>query len=110
MVVFFEAIAKALDEKFNSSSVSPDKGKYKANASAHVIDEYRLTNNNCTTVVSDILNNNGSKVMQKTVLQQTSTLGTWKTISVTNRFILPASMQKHLNKISKTRGIVYKSR
>ena len=105
-----KTISTILNKKFNSSSVSPDKGKYKDNLSAHVIDEYSLTSNNCTTVVSDVLNLSGSKVLQGTTFQQTSTFGTGTSISITNRFILPSSMQNYFNKISIPKGVVYKSR
>ncbi len=105
-----KTISIVLDKKFNSSSVSPDKGKYKDNPSAHVIDEYSLTSNNCTTVVSDVLNLSGSKVLQGTTFQQTSTFGTGTSVSITNRFILPSSIQNYFNKISIPKGVVYKSR
>ena len=54
-----ETIAIAMDEKFNSSTITPNKGKYQDAPSVHVVDEYSLINNNCTTVVSDVLNSSG---------------------------------------------------
>lgn len=60
-----------------------------------MIDEYSLTSNNCTTVVSDVLNNSGSNAFKGTTLQQTSSFGTFRTVSVTNRYVLPASMQNY---------------
>jgi hypothetical protein len=103
-------IADAMDAMFNSSTTMPNIGDYKDNPSARVIDEYQLTKNNCTTVVSDVLNNSGSSALKGTMHQQTSTFGTWATVPVTNRFILPASMQNHLNKTSSPGGTVYKTR
>ncbi|NCC11575.1 MAG: RHS repeat-associated core domain-containing protein, partial [Bacteroidia bacterium] len=105
-----ESVATAMDEKFNSSTVTPDKGKYKENPSAHVIDEYSLTSNNCTTVVSDVLNNSGSNALKGTTLQQTSSFGTFMTVPVTNRFVLPASMQNYLIKMSRPSGTIYRIR
>ena len=106
-----EVIIKSMNDLFNSSTTMPDNpnSKYYDNPSARVIDAYSLTSNNCATVVSDVLNNSGSSVFKGTTYQQTSTFGTWRTVSVTNRFILPASMQNHLNRISKSGGTVYKT-
>ena len=107
-----ETIANAMDEKFNSSTTIPDNpnSKYYNNPSAHVIDEYSLTSNNCTTIVSDALNNNGSTVLKGTMYQQTSTFGTWTTVPVTHRFVLPASMQNYFIKTSNPQGTVYRTR
>ena len=79
-------------------------------SSARIIDEYKLTSNNCTTMVSDVLNKSGSNALKETRLQQTSNFGTWTTIPIVNRFILPISMQNHLVRISKPGGVVYKTR
>lgn len=105
-----EIIATAMDEKFNSSAITPDKGIYKDNPSAHVIDEYSLTSNNCTTVVSDVLNESGSNALKGNILQQSSSFGTYSTIPVTKRFILPVLMQNYLNKISKAGSIIHKTK
>jgi RHS repeat-associated protein len=97
----------------NASSTENANGfsvLYKDNPSAYVIDEYSLTNNNCTTVVSDVLNNSGSSALKGTTLQQTSTFGTWTTVPVTNRFVLPASMQNYLIKTSKPGSTVYRTK
>ena len=90
-----EKVANILDEKFNMSTTMPDnpKSDYYNSSSARIIDEYKLTSNNCTTMVSDVLN-----------------LGTWTTIPIVNRFVLPISMQNHLVRISKPGGVVYKTR
>lgn len=52
-----DKVADIFDEKFNSSNIVPDnpKSKYCNDPSAHIIDEYELTGNNCTTTVSDVL-------------------------------------------------------
>ncbi len=107
-----EKVANILDEKFNSSTAIPDnpKSDYYNNSSARVIDEYKLVSNNCTTMVSDVLNNSGSNVLKGTRLQQTSNFGTWTTIPIINRFVLPVSMQNYLMKISQSGSVVYKTR
>ena len=107
-----EKVANILDEKFNMSTTMPDnpKSDYYNSSSARIIDEYKLTSNNCTTMVSDVLNKSGSNALKGTRLQQTSNLGTWTTIPIVNRFVLPISMQNHLVRISKPGGVVYKTR
>ncbi|WP_308759630.1 DUF6443 domain-containing protein [uncultured Bacteroides sp.] len=107
-----EKVANILDEKFNMSTTMPDnpKSDYYNSSSARIIDEYKLTSNNCTTMVSDVLNKSGSNALKGTRLQQTSNFGTWTTIPIVNRFILPISMQNHLVRISKPGGVVYKTR
>mgnify|MGYP002542821809 CR=1 FL=1 len=107
-----EKVANILDEKFNMSTTMPDnpKSDYYNSSSARIIDEYKLTSNNCTTMVSDVLNKSGSNALKETRLQQTSNFGTWTTIPIVNRFVLPISMQNHLVRISKPGGVVYKTR
>ena len=107
-----EKVANILDEKFNMSTTMPDnpKSDYYNSSSARIIDEYKLTSNNCTTMVYDVLNKSGSNALKGTRLQQTSNLGTWTTIPIVNRFVLPISMQNHLVRISKPGGVVYKTR
>ena len=107
-----EKVANILDEKFNSSVIMPSnpKSRYYNNPSAHVIDEYKLTTNNCTTVVSDVLNNSGSNALKRIKYQQTSNFGTSIPIPITDRFVLPISIQNYLTKISKPGGVVYKTR
>jgi len=105
-----ETIVTAMDEKFNSSTITPNKGKYQDASSAHVVDEYSLINNNCTTVVSDVLNSSGSKVLTGMMYLQTSTFGTWTTVPVQHRFVIPASMQNYLIKMSKPGGTTYRTR
>ena len=107
-----EKVANILDEKFNMSTTMPDnpKSDYYNSSSARIIDEYKLTSNNCTTMVSDVLNKSGSNALKGTRLQQTSNFGTWTTIPIVNRFVLPISMQNHLVRISKPGGVVYKTR
>lgn len=85
-----EKVANILDEKFNMSTTMPDnpKSDYYNSSSARIIDEYKLTSNNCTTMVYDVLNKSGSNALKGTRLQQTSNLGTWTTIPIVNRFIL----------------------
>ncbi len=40
---------KAMEKEFKKSTKTPTNGKYKGDDRAHVIDEYDLTTNNCTT-------------------------------------------------------------
>jgi RHS repeat-associated protein len=100
-----EAISSILDAKFNSSDVLPSKpkGKYYNNPSAHVVDEYNLLNNNCTTVVSDALNEGGSKVLYRTTAGYPS-----KTRPVT--YTVPVSLESYLFSRSIYRNDVYKNR
>lgn len=74
-----EKVANIFDEKFNMSTTMPDnpKSDYYNSSSARIIDEYKLTSNNCTTMVYDVLNKSGSNALKGTRLQQTSNLGTW---------------------------------
>ena len=92
-----EKVANILDEKFNMSTTMPDnpKSDYYNSSSARIIDEYKLTSNNCTTMVSDVLNKSGSNALKETRLQQTSNFGTWTTIPIVNRFILPINKQAY---------------
>jgi RHS repeat-associated protein len=107
-----EQIATVYDEMFNSSTKMPDKGKYANNSSAHVIDEYKLFSNNCTTIVEDVLKETGSKVMNATQRITNRSLGESFDITVRERFIKPSSLQSHLNYISKNKKekIVYKTK
>ena len=107
-----DKVAKVLDDKFNSSQKLPDNpdSKYYNNSSAHVIDQYELTKNNCTTVVSDALNTAGSKSLQSIVIQQASSFGTWTSYTATNRFILPLSLQNYLSSKSTSGKTVYQSK
>ena len=107
-----ETIANAMDILFDSSTTMPDNpsSKYYNDPSAHVIDKYSLTSNNCTTVVSDILNNSGSNALEGTRYMPKSNFGTWTTITVKNRFIRPAAMQRYFNRVSNPAGTVYKTK
>ena len=105
-------IIDMLNEKFNSSSALPENPKsyYFRNPSAHIIDEYNLLSNNCTTFVSDILNKSGSEVLRGTKFQQTSSFGTWTSIPTSKRFVVPLLMQEYLNSISNSSNIIYKKK
>ena len=59
-----EQVSNVMEESFNSSDQLPDKGEYKDDNRARVIDDYKLTDNNCTTKVADALNASGSKSMK----------------------------------------------
>jgi RHS repeat-associated protein len=87
-----------VDNIYNSSNMHPDERsiKYNGSQSAHVIDKYKLISNNCTTFVSDVLNNNGSNVLNVLHFLPTSSLGTYTSYEVKERFINPRSLLKHL--------------
>ncbi len=100
-----EKVSNILNSMFNSSEVLPSKkkdGNYYLYPSAHVIDEYKLLSNNCTTTVSDILNIAGSQVLRGDVFQPTGCFGiyTYSTVPTIHRFVNPRSLYNHLNKIN----------
>jgi RHS repeat-associated protein len=49
------AMKTTLEKEFNKSQKTPSDGKYKEDARAHVIDEYLLMSNNCTTKTMEAL-------------------------------------------------------
>jgi hypothetical protein len=100
-------VSSALDERFNSSTEMPDRGDYADNPSAHIIDEYQLTENNCTTFVSDILNLSGSSVLKTTQFLPTN-FGVGASYPITKRFVLPAALQNYLNRSSRPNSVVYR--
>lgn len=84
-----EAVYKNLNTKFNSSTQTPTQGKYKGNPNAHVIGNYKLLSNNCTTTVSDALNQTGSDA--------TKTMPNAKTGQSYNQtFVIPWSLEAQL--------------
>jgi RHS repeat-associated protein len=108
-----DKVTDILDEKFNSSTVMPDnpQSEYYNNPSAHIVDEYKLFSNNCTTLVSDVLNQSGSDVMTTTKQITNRSIGDIEYISVKNiRIIVPSFMQNHLMKMSKQGESVYKTK
>jgi hypothetical protein len=84
-----EAVFKNLNAKFNSSQTTPNKGDYKGSPNAHVIGDYKLLSNNCTSLVSDALNQTGSDALERMPNAKTGE-------QIKYRFILPASMQSLL--------------
>ena len=102
-----------LDEKFYSSDELPNKPgtDYYNDTAAHIVDGYQLTRNNCTTLVSDVLNTLGSKALNETLIFQAGgTFGTFIKVPIQKRFVLPASLKKHLESKSHTSNVVYKSK
>ena len=99
-------MSKYLDEKFYSSNKLPDnpKSDYYNDPSAHIIDEYVLINNNCTTFVSDALNKVGSDALKTTHTQLTSPFGTYITYPVYERFIVPIFLRNHLDLFSTSKN------
>jgi RHS repeat-associated protein len=100
-----ESVSAVLDAKFNSSENMPGNpnGKYHLNPSAHVIDDYKLLKNNCTTVVSDALNAGGSKVFYHT------TPG-YPGKDHYDTYVVPSSLQTHLHYRALFSKGVYKSK
>lgn len=80
-----------LDAKFNSSSELPSKGEYKNDPRARVLGDYKLLSNNCTTCVSDALNQSGSNALAEAPASRTYGVGSTK-----ERFVIPASLQSFL--------------
>lgn len=83
-----ESIQKIMDEKYNSSTQTPDKGEYKGDSRAHVIGDYKTLSNNCTTIICDALNTAGSKATQRLPNRVGQQLN--------DRFIIPAFLQSFL--------------
>ena len=104
-------IQKTVDNIFFSSTKLPDnpKGKYFNNSSARIIDKYVLWNNNCTTFVSDILNNTGSNTLMG-MTSYTNPYGISTTSMEKQRFINPRAMQSFLIQQSNHHNNVYKSK
>ena len=90
------------DQKFNSSNITPKTGKYKNSSSAHVIDEYNLLNNNCTTVTVDGLNLAGTKIFTTTQQITNQTSGETYSIRIVNRPSAPVILRNYLNNKSST--------
>ena len=49
-------------EKFNSSDKTPTEGEYVNDDNARVIDEYKILENNCTTISIEAINSSGGNV------------------------------------------------
>lgn len=93
-------IMNIANEVFYSSERLPsEKSKRYANdPTAHIIDEYNLLNNNCTTFVSDLINKAGSKVLNYQHIISVSPIGIPITIPSTHRFVNPRSMKSYLQR------------
>ena len=107
-----EAVNKMLDEKFYASERLPDNPKkkdYYKSPSARIIDDYNLLDNNCTTFVSDVLNELGSKALE-TVTVYPLGLNDYFTITEKERFVIPLSLQLELNHRSMRSDIIRKIR
>ena len=104
-------IQNLVDKLFFSSSKLPDnpQSKYYKSTSAHIIDNYILWNNNCTTFVSDVINNAGSNSLVGYTMY-TNPYGISTTYRSKQRFINPRSMQSFLIQQSKHHNNVYKSK
>ena len=104
-------VNEMLDAKFYSSDKLPDNPKsiYYNAPYAHIIDSYKLLDNNCTTFVSDVLNQLNSNALE-TVKVYPIGVNDFYTIPVKERFILPFSLQQHLNQNLKGNGVIHKIR
>ena len=95
-------VASVFDQKLDSSNITPNTGKYKNSSSAHVIDEYNLLNNNCTTVTVDGLNLARTKIFTTTQQIKNRTIGETYSIRTVNRPIAPVILRNYLNNKSST--------
>ena len=97
-------IMNIANESFDSSGQLPSERskRYENDTDAHIIDEYSLLNNNCTTFVSDLIKMSGSKVLNYQRVIYASPIGSPITIPSTHRFVNPRSMKSYLsNKLRK---------
>ena len=97
-------IMNIANELFDSSGQLPSERskRYANDTDAHIIDEYSLLNNNCTTFVSDLIKKSGSKVLNYQRVIYASPIGSPITIPSTHRFVNPRSMKSYLsNKLRK---------
>ena len=97
-------IMNIANELFDSSGQLPSERskRYANDIDAHIIDEYSLLNNNCTTFVSDLIKMSGSKVLNYQRVIYASPIGSPITIPSTHRFVNPRSMKSYLsNKLRK---------
>ena len=97
-------IMNIANELFDSSKQLPSERskRYANDPDAHIIDEYSLLNNNCTTFVSDLIKMSGSKVLNYQRVIYASPIGSPITIPSTHRFVNPRSMKSYLsNKMRK---------
>ena len=92
---------EVLDTKFNSSIIRPSTPgmEYYNSPNAHVIDQYRLLNNNCAVMVSKALNAAGSNVLKGEMLQPSGIFGLWKSIPVYKVYTTPLGLQNHMKGI-----------
>ncbi len=106
-----ENVSQIFDEKFNSSTSIPDKGKYSNNPSARIIDEYDILGNNCTTIVSEALNSAGSRVFTNNKNVVNRSTGESFNINTKEKIVVPLVMQNYLNsKSTYKNNPVYKSK
>ena len=97
-------IMNIANELFDSSKQLPSERskRYANDPDAHIIDEYSLLNNNCTTFVSDLIKMSGSEVLNYQRVIYASPIGNPITIPSTHRFVNPRSMKSYLsNRIRK---------
>ncbi len=104
-------VNEMLDAKFYSSDRLPNNPNsvYYNAPYAHIIDSYKLLDNNCTTFVSDVLNQLNSNALETVKVYPIGVNG-YYTIPVKERFILPFSLQQHLNQNLKSNGVIHKIR
>ena len=82
----------------------PQKDYY-TKENARVIDQYSISENNCTTVISDVLNQAGSNVLLRQRVTPSLNATYYK-----DRFIMPASLQKYLiwKSMNKSSNVIMK--
>ena len=94
-----------LDAVFNSSTQLPNSpnSDYYNNPNAHIVDEYSLLNNNCTTKVSEALNRAGSQILKGDDLVPASNYGMWRSYKTLQIFNTPIGLQNHLKNVYKNK-------
>ena len=97
------AVKSNLESEFNKSGETPEKGKYEGDNRAHVIDDYKLLSNNCTTKSLDAVEaGNGNKPLTyKTEVKSPKMSGGRASVKMHINSISPADLSKQLNTATK---------
>ncbi len=97
------AVKSNLESEFNKSGETPEQGKYEGDNRAHVIDDYKLLSNNCTTKSLDAVEaGNGNKPLTyKTEVKSPKMSGGRASVKMHINSISPADLSKQLNTATK---------
>ncbi len=95
-----------LESEFNSSTDTPDKGKYKGDNRARSIDDYKLCTNNCTTKsLNAVKSGNGnSPLSYKTKIKSPKLASGIANVIMNIISISPADLSKQLNAATKDKN------